>query len=72
MALASPLSPLFYDPLFDNTVEATFVHKINLLFLQATNPTFEPTLLGTRHKVIPLYDCIDEEKQAIDNQSKKV
>lgn len=52
----------FYDPLFDNTVEATFVHKLNLLFLQATNPSFEPTLLGTRHKVISLYDCTDDEK----------
>jgi len=53
----------FHDPLFENTFEALFVKEPhNILFLQATTPSFEPQFYGSRDKVISLYDCIDEEK----------
>ncbi len=55
----------FYDPLFDDTVEATFVKApYNILFLQATNPSIEPLYIGGRDQVIPLYDCVEEQKLA--------
>lgn len=53
----------FLDPLFENTFEAIFVkNPYNILFLQATNPSIEPIVLGKRDKVISLYDCLDEQK----------
>ncbi|MFY3793045.1 nucleotide kinase [Ureibacillus sp. MALMAid1270] len=53
----------FHDPLFENNFEALFVKEPhNILFLQSTSPSFEPTLYGTRDKVISFYDCIDEVK----------
>nr|WP_232337122.1 nucleotide kinase [Lysinibacillus timonensis] len=55
----------FHDPFFENTIDAVFVKEPHsLLFLQATNPSFEPTMLGTRDKVISLYDCIDGQTLA--------
>lgn len=55
----------FHDPLFENTFEALFVKEPhNILFLQATNPPFEPTLYGSRDRVISLYECVDEMKLA--------
>lgn len=59
----------FYDPLFDDTVEGTFVKApYNILFLQATNPSIEPQYVGARDKVIPLYDCVDEQKLATNEE----
>lgn len=58
----------FYDPLFENTVEATFVKSKNVLYLQATNPSLEPILLGTRDKVISLYECLDEGRLRADGK----
>ena len=53
----------FLDPLFENTLEAIFVkNPYNILYLQATNPSVEPIVLGKRDKVISLYDCLDEQK----------
>lgn len=53
----------FHDPLFENTIEALYVKEPHhTLFLQATDPSFEPTLLGSRDKVISLYECVDEQK----------
>ena len=55
----------FYDPLFDNTLEATFVKApYNTLFLQATNPAVEPTLIGERDHIISLDDCVDAQQLA--------
>lgn len=54
----------FYDPLFENTVQAVFVKDLNKLFLQSSKPSIEPTQLGTRDKIISFYDCLDEEKLA--------
>ena len=55
----------FYDPLFDKTIEATFVKApYNTLFLQATNPAIEPVFLGERDHVISLDDCVDEQQLA--------
>lgn len=51
----------FYDPLFENTIQAIFVKDINKLFLQSSKPSIEPTRLGTRDKIISFYDCLDEE-----------
>ncbi len=54
---------IFLDPLFENTIEALFVKEpYNILYLQGTNPSVEPILLGLRDKVISLYDCVDEQK----------
>jgi len=50
----------FYDPLFENTVQATFVKGIDTFFLQSSKPSIEPTQLGTRDKVISFYECLDE------------
>ncbi|MED3661276.1 nucleotide kinase [Ureibacillus sp. FSL K6-8385] len=50
----------FYDPLFENTVQATFVKGIGILFLQSSKPSIEPTRLGTRDHVISFYDCLDK------------
>lgn len=52
----------FYDPLFENTIQATFVKDINKLFLQSSKPHIDPTQLGTRDKIVSFYDCLDEEK----------
>lgn len=53
----------FHDPLFDKTLEATFVKTpYNILFLQATNPSIEPIFIGKRDHVISLYDCVDEQQ----------
>lgn len=53
----------FLNPLFENTLEAIFVkNPYNILYLQATNPSVEPIVLGKRDKVISLYDCLDEQK----------
>ena len=53
----------FYDPLFDKTIEATFVKApYNTLFLQATNPAIDPVFLGERDHVISLDDCVDEQQ----------
>lgn len=63
----------FYDPLFDDTVEGTFVKAPhNILFLQATNPSFEPLYIGTRDHVISLYDCVDEQKLAKNEDLTKI
>ncbi|MBM7609669.1 hypothetical protein JOD29_002945 [Lysinibacillus composti] len=51
----------YYDPLFENTVEAIFVRSKNTLYLGATNPSIEPTLLGTRDQIISLYECFNKE-----------
>lgn len=51
----------FYDPLFENTVQATFIKGVNKLFLQASKPCIEPSQLGTRDRVISFYECLDEE-----------
>ncbi len=53
----------FHDPLFENTLEALFVKEPhNILFLQATSPSFEPQFYGSRDKVLSFYECVDEEK----------
>jgi hypothetical protein len=52
----------FYEPLFETTVQATFVKGLNKLFLRASNPSIEPTQLGTRDRVISFYECLDDEK----------
>ncbi len=53
----------FHDPLFQNTIEATFVKAPHaILFLQASNPAIEPVMIGARDFVISLYDCVDGEK----------
>lgn len=54
----------FYDPLFENCVTATYVRREDRLYIQATTPLLEPVLYGTKHKVLSLYDCFDEEKLA--------
>lgn len=50
----------FYDPLFENTIQATFIKGIDTLFLQSSKPSIEPTQLGTRDKVISFYECLEE------------
>jgi len=53
----------FYDPLFDKTIEATFVKApYNTLFLQATNPSIEPIFIGERDHVIALDDCVNKQQ----------
>lgn len=55
----------FHDPLFKQTIEATFVKTPHaILFLQATNPAIEQIMIGARDIVIPLYDLVDEQKLA--------
>lgn len=52
----------FYDPLFENTIQATFVKDSRTLFLQGSRPSVKPTQLGTRDRVISFYECLDEAK----------
>lgn len=53
----------FHDPLFEHSIEATFVKGTRaILFLAATNPAIEPIVIGDRDVVISLYDCVDEQK----------
>ena len=62
----------FYDPLFDNTIEATFVKApYNILFLQATNPSIEPILIGERDHVIALDDCVDKQQLSSNTEQTK-
>lgn len=55
---------LFLDPLFYNCVSATFVKGKECLYLQSTSPILEPVFYGTKHRVLSLYECLDEEKMA--------
>ncbi|WP_253896124.1 nucleotide kinase [Solibacillus sp. R5-41] len=53
----------FHDPLFEQSIEATFVKApFAILFLAATNPVIEPIIIGDRDQVVSLYDCLDEQK----------
>lgn len=55
----------FHDPLFEESIEATFVKApYAILFLAATNPAIEPVIIGGRDIVISLYDCLDGQKVA--------
>lgn len=59
----------FYDPLFDNTIEAVFIKAPYYIFiLQATEFAIEVSDLGGRDHVISLYDCIDEEQLMADGE----
>ena len=59
----------FYDPLFENTIEAIFIKEPHLiLVIQATNLTINPEHLGERVQVISFYDCIDEERLTLDGE----
>lgn len=50
----------FYDPLFENTIQAVFIKDIHTLFLKSSTPSIEPTHLGTRDQIISFYECLDE------------
>lgn len=53
----------FHDPLFEQSIEATFVKApYGILFLAASNPVIEPINIGDRDIVISLYDCLDVQK----------
>ncbi|MEG0440264.1 MAG: nucleotide kinase [Solibacillus sp.] len=53
----------FHDPLFEQSIEATFVKApFSILFLAASNPSLEPIIIGDRDHVVSLYDCLDEQK----------
>ncbi|MEK4427165.1 nucleotide kinase [Solibacillus sp. FSL K6-1523] len=53
----------FHDPLFEQSIEATFVKApYGILFLAASNPSIEPIIIGDRDVVISLYDCVDVQK----------
>lgn len=52
----------FYEPLFEQSVEAMFVRSKKLLVLQGNNPAIEPILPGLRDIVIELYGCIDPNR----------
>lgn len=52
----------FKNPLFENEVEAAFVKGPNILYLWTTEWGIEPTLLGTKHRVLSFYDCLEEDQ----------
>ncbi len=55
----------FKHALLEDTVEAVYVRGCNRLFVWASEWGIEPTLLGTKHRVLSFYDCLAEEQLAV-------
>lgn len=55
----------FKHPLLEEIVEAVFIRECNYLFVWSSEWNLEPTLLGTKHRVISFYDCLEEEQLEI-------
>ncbi len=52
----------FKHALLEDIVEAVYVKGCNRLFVWASEWAIEPTLLGTKHRVLSFYDCLEEER----------
>ena len=52
----------FKNPLLEDIVEAVFIRECNYLFVWSSEWNLEPTLLGTKHRVVSFYDCLEESQ----------
>lgn len=52
----------FKHALLEDAVEAVYIKGCNRLFVWASEWALEPTLLGTKHRVLSFYDCLEAEQ----------
>lgn len=52
----------FQHALLENVIEGVFVRGCNRLFIWTSTWGIEPTLLGTKHRVLSFYDCLEEQQ----------
>lgn len=50
----------FKHALLEEVVEAVYVKGCNRLYVWASEWDIEPTLLGTKHRVMSFYDCLED------------
>jgi len=50
----------FKDALLEDVVEAVFVRGCNRLYIWSSEWGIEPTFLGTKHRVLSFYDCLED------------
>lgn len=52
----------FKHALLEDAVEAVFIRGCNRLYVWSSDWGIEPTLLGTKHRVLSFYDCLEESQ----------
>lgn len=54
----------FKHALLEDVVEAVYIRGCNTLYVWGSEWQLEPTLLGTKHRVLSFYDCLDDSQLA--------